>query len=425
MPHGATELACGSIAPLALLVGIIRAPTRLWRKLKWELLLIFAVAVIAMLPSAGVFRWSFRWLPLLHVALALCAAETLRFLPDIKTSSLAVPIACGFAAVMWIVSAEGSHAAPFVLVNLVLLGGWVLLEQTSTKLKYWLPAAVTLATLLLTYLCIPPNCGVPKYNLSQQLLQSMPLDSGRLYLSVYPFPEFYYRAEAHASPIGQELRPGSTSMWGGLRFVNGYSPIRPAGVARILNTGIHGQLDYDVASRMLNEQAGSDGELVRWGVDGIIVSTYCNFRPQPEDQWQRFYSSADAIVYHRVGGSLPVARAFWDQGLTQPEEGAVLCVVKESRNHVVLDYKGDPDDELPVFIAFSRPYFRGYVGTAGAESVNVDSYGGVMPVVELPPGFSGRLTLSYRPAWLVWGGVVAALCAAAVVLGFVAAVREN
>ena len=28
-----------------------------------------------MLPSMGVFRWSFRWLPLVHLALVLAAAE--------------------------------------------------------------------------------------------------------------------------------------------------------------------------------------------------------------------------------------------------------------------------------------------------------------------------------------------------------------
>ena len=30
-----------------------------------------------MVPTAGVFRWSFRWLPLFHLVLALCTAEAL------------------------------------------------------------------------------------------------------------------------------------------------------------------------------------------------------------------------------------------------------------------------------------------------------------------------------------------------------------
>jgi len=306
----------------------------------------------------------------------------------------------------------------------VLLGGWLVAEQTSTQLKHWVPAAITLTILLGTYLCIPPNCGVPKYNLSQQLLQPAPLDPTRLYLSFYPFPEVSYRTEAHPSPVGQELRPGSTSMWGGLRVVNGYSPIRPAGVARLLNAGIHGQLDFDIASRMLNEQTGSNGELARWGVDGIVVAPYFNARPQPEDEWQTFYSSADAIVYHRVGASFPVARAFWDPGLTQSGEAGSLRVVEDSRNQIVIDYTGDPEDELPVYVAFSRPFFRGYVATTNLGSLLVQSYREAMPIVELPPGFSGQLTLTYRPLWLVWGGVAAAVCGAVVAVGFVAAGRQ-
>ena len=44
--------------------------------------------VISMLPSANVFRWSFRWLPFFHLILALCAAEALQNLsgtPDLKS----------------------------------------------------------------------------------------------------------------------------------------------------------------------------------------------------------------------------------------------------------------------------------------------------------------------------------------------------
>ena len=49
-------------------------------------------------------------------------------------------------------------------------------------------------------------------------------------------------------PVGQTLRAGSTSMWAGLRFINGYSPIRPAGIAREFETSIHGEINPDVGS---------------------------------------------------------------------------------------------------------------------------------------------------------------------------------
>ena len=76
-PHPAAELACGIVGPAALLLGLVFNGRALLKKIGWELGLLLAVFILAMLPTAGVFRWSFRWLPLFHLVLALCAAEAL------------------------------------------------------------------------------------------------------------------------------------------------------------------------------------------------------------------------------------------------------------------------------------------------------------------------------------------------------------
>ena len=77
-PHSATELACGLVPIPALVAGFIGRGRALLRQLKWELLLLLFIFLLCMLPTAGVFRWSFRWLPFFHLILALCAAEALR-----------------------------------------------------------------------------------------------------------------------------------------------------------------------------------------------------------------------------------------------------------------------------------------------------------------------------------------------------------
>ena len=64
----------------------------------------------------------------------------------------------------------------------------------------------------------------------------------------------------------------------------------------------------------------------------------------------------------------------------------------------------------PALITFSRPYFRGYEARWAIRKLAVTSYRGLFPVVEVPAGARGRLTLIYRPAWLVWGGSVAIAC---------------
>src|ERR1700680_4944096 len=63
LPHAATELTCGLAAPAILVAGFVRSPGALVRRLKWELILLAVVLLLCMIPMAGVFRWSFRWLP--------------------------------------------------------------------------------------------------------------------------------------------------------------------------------------------------------------------------------------------------------------------------------------------------------------------------------------------------------------------------
>src|SRR6266446_4499340 len=81
LPHTATELACGLVAPAALIGGFLWRGRMLVRQIKWELLLLLLLLVLCMLPTAGLFRWSFRWLPFFHLVLAICAAEVLHFEP--------------------------------------------------------------------------------------------------------------------------------------------------------------------------------------------------------------------------------------------------------------------------------------------------------------------------------------------------------
>src|SRR3954468_2551408 len=263
MPHTATELACGLVPPTALLAGLFILGRGLIRRIGWDLALLLIALILCLLPTAGVFRWSFRWLPLVHLVLALCAAESLQLLAE-----------------------SGLRFA-----------------------RSWLPAMVTFVALLGTYLWIPPNCGVPKYNLAQELSQPAPLDGQRLYLSFYPAPELAYDTEKTPEPFGTVLRPGSTSMWGGVRLINGYSPVRPSGVAREFASAIHGEIPPDVAARLLENESGPEGELARLGVDGIIVAREVGLDPQPESEWELVPTTDEGRVFHRRGGALAPVRS--------------------------------------------------------------------------------------------------------------------
>jgi hypothetical protein len=379
MPHTATELACGLVPPLALGAALIRFPRLLLRTIGWEIALLIVVLILSMLPTANVFRWSFRWLPLVHLALGLCAAESLRLFGDRINPPARLAV------------------------------------STSS-------VVIAFVSLLATYLCIPPNCGVPKYNLSQKLTQPTPLDPQRLYLSIYPQPEHAYRVEKNAGPLGEVVRPGSTSMWGGVPFINGYSPIRPAGVAREFNFGIHGEIDFAIAKRLLESEAGAEGEMARLGIDGVIVAPEMRLIP-PADEWDLVYSTAEGAVYHRRGPPLPRARPAVEMD-SRPNErfaGATISSIENGRNRLQADVEV-PAGSQSALLMISRPFFNGYRAQIGGRALRVDSYRGLIPTIEIPAGTSGRLTMVYRPAWLVRGGSVSILCLSIVAVSGVLAI---
>ena len=441
LPHTGTELACGLVAPAALIAGCLRRGRMLVLRLKWELALLVIVLVLAMMPTAGLFRWSFRWLPFFHLILAICAAEALEVWRgtsgaecSLRWTASATPATTPIALVVLTVIATsvlhtaGPYAFPLTWIFLGLATLWCLLEFTlrHSAFRDWAPVSVTFGALLATYLCIPPNCEVPKFNLSQELIKPSPLDPHRLYLSLYPWAVQIYRIEAKPQPVGQIVRPGSTSMWAGLRFINGYSPIRPAGVAREFHTSTHGEIDPAMGEYLLDHQAGPDGELARLGVDAIVVAREMDFAPQPGSEWEQVVSTDEGRVFHRRGAPFARVRSVPSIGSRPNEQyvSATISRVNDSRNRVEADIDV-PAGDRPALLSFSRPYFRGYQARLGNQKLKVSSYRGLFPLVEVPANAHGQLILVYRPCWLILGGSTAVACALAVMLGFCAAIYQR
>jgi hypothetical protein len=324
--------------------------------------------------------------------------------------------------------AGGAYAFPVTWIFIGIAAIWFVLEffVRESEFRAWLPAFVTFAALLATYFCIPTNCGVPTYNFSQELLKPAPLDTQRLYLSIYPWAELTYAAVNKPEPVGQTLRPGSTSMWAALHFINGYSPIRAAGVAREFRTSIHGEINPEVGSYLLNSQAGKDGELALVGVDGIVVAGELDITPQPSSDWEQVVSTDEGRVFHRRGAPLARVRSVTSIHSRPNEQFAIATIsqIDDSRNRVEADVDV-PNGDRPALLTFSRPFFRGYRARMGDQKFAVTSYRGLFPVVEIPAGARGRLTLVYRPNWLIWGGAAAIACALVIAVSLVAAISSR
>src|SRR6266478_3461294 len=428
LPHTATELACGVAAPAALIAGFIWRPRMLVRRMKWDLVLLLVVLLLAMIPTAGVFRWSFRWLPLFHLVLALCAAEVLNLRANSPTGSATVLALIVLTIPMSIFGLAGDYGPTVTWVYFQIAVIWALWELFLPGMRFrdWAPPAVTFAVLLATYFCIPPNCGVPKYNLSQQLLDPAPLDPHRLYLSIYPEAESNYRVEKKAQPVGQLVRPGSTSMWAGVHFINGYSPILPAGVAREFDFRIHGEINPHEAEYLVWAQSNSNGLLAQLGVHGIIVAWGLGIDPALGPDWEFVTSTEEGALYHRIGPPLARVRSVTliDSRPSEQFAAATVSEIDDSRNHVAADVDV-PSGGAPALLTFSRPYFRGYEARLGNQKLRVDSYRSLFPIVEVPAGSHGKLTLIYRPWWLIFGGGIATASCLIFMTGLFRAARNT
>ena len=95
-------------------------------RVKWELVLLLLVLLLSMTPTAGMFRWSFRWLPFFHLVLAICAAEALRLKPRSPTpASTALGLVVSIGVIALIFHATGRYALPLNCIFIGLAVVWL------------------------------------------------------------------------------------------------------------------------------------------------------------------------------------------------------------------------------------------------------------------------------------------------------------
>ena len=423
--HAALELSGAFVPVVALMAALGRRRRALWRAAHWELGLLGIVTLLCVLPSPGVFRWSFRWLPLFHLVLALAGGRALLLLASSrprKPSSLGQCLACNpgawaFAAVATTWEAMNlAHTANHDAITrdlpwlmLIIAALWMVLDAALMRRRpwsLWIAPAVVFASLLTTYLHMYTNPGVPIFAFGPSLTHIAPLAVDRLYLSVYQEPDLAYGDKQTPPDFGGIVRPGSTGMYAGVHLLNAYSPIMAQGIGKRLSMETHGNIPAAMADDLLQHEAGPDGLLARLGVDGLIVAhAYEPLRtPPPANEWTPVFSAPEGTIYHRRGGARPDVQAWTTDG----HAGTQLDTIAASRLEAAANVRV-PAGGAPGLVAFRRPFFPGYVALLDGVKLPVTSFEGLLPTVELPPGSHGRLVLRYRPPAVVWGVALAAI----------------
>ena len=162
------------------------------------------------------------------------------------------------------------------------------------------------------------------------------------------------------------------------------------------------------------------------GVDGVVVAREVSVTPHPSSEWKLVVSSDEGTVFHRRGAPFSRVRSVTSID-SRPNERFVVATitnVDDSRNFVKADVEV-PAGDRAALLSFSRRYFRRYKARIGDQKLAITSYRGLVPIVEVPPGTHGGLTLVCRPLWLLWGGGLAAVSGLIVLLGIIAACRYS
>jgi hypothetical protein len=189
-------------------------------------------------------------------------------------------------------------------------------------------------------------------------------------------------------------------------------------VSRLFGLQIHGEPDLSIAREMIEHEAGPDQLLAAFGIDGIILARDSGIPAPRADEWELALESGEDQVFHRRGVPLPIVRSV--EGLKDsPNQKLAQAEVRvlEVRRQQIEAEIAVPSGRDPACLLVSRPYFPGYIAELDGREVEAVSYRGLVPMIKIPAGTRGRLTIRYRPNWLLWGGGIAIFCALGWIVG--------
>jgi hypothetical protein len=441
MSHGSVELA-GALLPLAGLVAILRMDRFRFYRQRWpELTLVLVLLLAISLPSAGAFRWSFRWLPLFHLGFALLGLYGLELvLRQRKGTGAATTAAVLGVALAVALLADHDRRPTLILagVLLVLCGVWFVFARAERGAAF--PALLTAATIFVTFLLYSHRGEVPLWRVTDAVLRPEPFERGRLYLAMYEFNDLGETSDGRMREgRGVALRPGNMPMFSGLRFVNGYSPLGPRALGRLLLLETHGPMVRQGARKLLRDEIDAGGLVEQLGIDGLLVPK--RLLAQSAERlaahgWRAVGIIEHCTLYHRPRLSAPAFAAA--EVVEVPEYEMVYRTIKARKtpaSPVVLLAPGKPrtvhryapralsggrEERLrssvtvgpgssAAMIVFRRPWLPGWRATLDGESLPVVAAQMALPAVVVPPGAGGRLEVWYRPWSLVAGAVVASV----------------
>jgi hypothetical protein len=427
---GALVPAAGAVA--ALLFNRRRFLRRYWR----EIAALLVCTFLMMMPGAEPFRFSFRWMALWHLLLAVVGMCGLQL--ALRRRGWSVPLfVMGLIGLFLALNrAKGLAGAGLYGTGVFVLA----LVATSLEFRFRKAAVVALVLVALfnstaIYWLTYHDEDVPLWRFGDYLRDSSPFSPDKLYLSVYTGQQIFgFNRMVDSRVAGSKLfRPGNAPLYAGLHFINGYSPLLPRPLHTLLRMEHIGGVEGP--ERALQFESGPHALLGHYGVDGIVgfrsellplVRTGA-WRPVAEEgpdmliervrpvgaparvAWQVMSLPTDEAVFDWILGRKDPAMPMIVTGQAPRElcRRALLESAANSGNgsHALVDTSAC---ETPSLIVFTRMWQNGFRATFAGQTAEVVEVDATMPAVIVPPHARGEVVLEYRPRELVVGVVIAA-----------------
>jgi hypothetical protein len=426
------ELADGLAPAVGLVCAVALHGRSFLRAHRWEASLLATGLLLAASPSLMSLRWSFRWVPLVHLMLARLGAHGLslvrqeaaarplaplrRLLTNPGLLAAAVLLVLGLRALELDVAVQDGAfelGRDLFVLSLLWAAGEARLPAASA-LRSWVPVGVALVALWMTYDRLPPGRLNPRWTFQDAPDSPGALDRDVRYFSVYTSDDIYAEARAWNlrgyQPYGRgaELWPADRSLYPGVEMISGYSTMLPGNLHEAFTFDAYGYLVESRGHELLRADTARGGLLDSMGVDGLLVSK--RFAADVPDVvangWRVVNATEGSVILRREGAPSARVRAAEGSGLGTVRIGQVTS------SRLRVDAEVETAADRPGLLIVARAFYPGWRARVNGQEVPVEQASLVMPAVRIPAGTRGTVTLWYEPRSLVRGLWIAAFAAA-------------
>jgi len=423
------------LAPMvfvAWFIPVVLANTN-WRTLlaspreRAVLFFAFFLAVLSMTPGYGSFRWMFRMLPYLDLALLVLVALILTRESDGEGSRwkrIPTLIALGIPLLLAIDRVPDGgllylYSTGIVAILILISNGFFRIGQrpwvvfaASTNIA--LVVGVILFYTSGKYPSFPNEWIVP----SPFQANSSDEASTRRF-SIFPIQSLF---DVPPAEFWQTLTPGNTPLLTPVTSINGYSPF---GIKSFKDTFCFQHLTAINCPSIIDRITSPTGQtglnlLDLMRVNELVIQDAdkaSQFRAKAGTGWTYREGPLHISIFTRSDDALaPGKNVGW------ASDGVTADAIDDGPSRLTFSVRNASDKEGTLVI--SRAWYPGWSAELDGKDLTVTPLAGMLISVSLPPRSEGRLTVSYWPA-LFWPGVFLAIAGIVLLAGAETVMRRR